>query len=345
MDGVVARRAGDGVGRRDLTRDGDTGRQCRCIDVLEAGDVGGIRRRLIGCGQIDRRATEHDQRVCPGAAGDGGLGAAIVDGVVAATAADRIGPASAVDRVGTRTARDGVGPAVAGDGDRLRRRQYRGIDALEIGDGNAVARRLIGPGRDGEIDRRYAAESSEDQGVRSRSGVQTTRFGAVVVDRVVARARRDRIGTTARIDRIVARAAEDRVGAGIADHADGLKAVQRGSVDVLEVRDRGAVRTRLVGGRRQVENGGRLQDQRVRPGSAVDGRLGAAIGDAVVASAGGDRIAPAQTVDRICARSADDGVARSRSLESDAGGASAGVDVAEVVDGRRVARRLIVSAL
>ena len=79
-------------------------------------------------------------------------------------------------------------------------------------DADAVARRLVGAGRDAEIDRRHAAAGGQHQRVGARAAIDRG-FGAAIRHGVVAAAGIDRVGAAGAIDRVVAGAAGDGVGA------------------------------------------------------------------------------------------------------------------------------------
>ena len=123
-------------------------------------------------------------------------------------------------------------------------RQRRRIDVLEIRDVGRVAGGLIGIG---EIDRRGILHH---QRVGADAAVDRV-FGAVIGNRVVARAGVDDVDAAAAVDDIVARARRDHVGRGRA--GDGQRRGDDRRVEVLEIGDADAVADGLVGSGRDRE--------------------------------------------------------------------------------------------
>ena len=184
--------------------------QRRRIDVLEVRDRRGIAGGLVGVGQVDRRGRSQDQGIVAGAAVDRDFGIVVGDRIVAGSGVDDIGAAAAIDDIVAGTRRNRVGRRRTRD--RQRGRNHRGIQVLEIGDGDRVAGGLVDAGRDGKIDRRDAARRRERQRVGSGAAIDR-RFRALVDDLIVAAAGVDDVSAARAVDRIVARAAGDRIGA------------------------------------------------------------------------------------------------------------------------------------
>ena len=213
VDGIGARTRRDRVGR------GRTGHDdaLRCIqdagiDALEVGNRGCIANRLVDARRhaevdaCDAARRLQDERVGTGAAVDTNFCAVVGNRVVAGPRIDDIGTAAAINRIGARTARERVGRSRTGDRDALRCAQCRGIDILEPGDIDRVARGLV---RIAEVDRRH---SLEDERIGSRATVDGD-FRPLVGDRVVTGTAGDHIGAAAAIDCIGACTARDDIGA------------------------------------------------------------------------------------------------------------------------------------
>ena len=337
IDGVVSRAADDRVGA-GRTRDRYRRRDRRRVDVLKVGDGRRIADRLIGGDrEIDGDADIQDQRVDAAAAADRGLRPVIIDRVVAGTGGDDIRAAVAVDGAGAGARRDRVGAGRAGDGQR--RRQRARVDIFKVGDGDAVARRLIDARRDGEVDRRRPARGVHDQRVDAAASVDGA-FRAMIVNGVVAYPRRDDVGATVAIDGVGALRPRDHVGARGA--RDRERVGDRGGVDVLEIVDLDAVAGRLIDARgdRKIDRAraaGIFEDERVVARAAVDRDFRASIIDGVVARAGVDDISAAIAVDRVVAGAARERVGACVSRQRDPGGEGGRVHIGEIDDGGRPA--------
>ena len=301
VDRVGAGAARDGIGSRG-TGDRDAVGQGRGIDVLETGDAGEIARRLVHIGQIDDGVGLQHQGIGARAAVDGRLGAVIGDRVIAGTGRDDVGAAAAVDGVGPRAGGDRVGTGRAGHCQRAR--QDTGVDALEIADGNRIARGLIGTGRHGEVHRRDAGCCRKHQQVVARTAIDGD-FRAMVGDRVVAATRRNDIRTPGTVNRVGAHAAGNDVRAGRASDIDGLARGQPRSIDILEPRHCCEITECLIGSS-QTDRRSRFQNKRVCASATVDRDFRTPVIDGIVASAGGDDIGATATVNGIGARASGD---------------------------------------
>ena len=336
VDGVGARASHDHV-RAQRTRDRDAREEMAGVDVLEIHDIGVVADGLIrAIGEIDRDDRVERERVDPDSAVERDFRSVIGDGIVARARVDDIRAAIAVDGVVTRARGDDVG---AGRADHVERRgQNGGVQILEIGHRDGVPRRLIGSRRQGEIHARHAAGGIENQTIDAGSAVDGA-FGPVIIDDVVAAARRDRIRAAAAVDRVVARAALQHVGAGRTRDRDARE--QARGVDVLEIDDQRGIAAGLIGGIGEVDRRRRLEDQGVDARAAIQGQLRAVIDDRVVARARGDDVGAAIAVDRIPPAAADDEVGAGRARDREALRQGARVEVLEIRDVDVVAKGLV----
>ena len=85
----------------------------------------------------------------------------------------------------------------------------------------------------------------------------------------------------------------------------------------------------------------RLQDEQVRPGTAIDLQFGAVIGDAIVACACGDAVSAPIAVDRIRARTSRDRIRCGRAVNSEAARKGARIKIFKVGDSDGIAARLV----
>ena len=334
IDGVVAGTAGDHVGARragDGHRRGDS----RRVDVLEIGDRSSTERQLVGVREIEDDRCIQDQRIGAGAAIDGGLRAVIGNGIIAGAGADDVRAAATIDDVVAGAGRDGVRARRARH--RQRGREDTGVYALEICDIDGVARRLIGAGRNRQIDRRDAARRGKHQHIGSGAAIDRG-FRAAIGDRIVARTGIDGIRAARSIDRIVARAARDRVGGRGTRDRDGRCNKRR--IDIQEVGDVDRVAGGLVGVA-EVDRGRSMQLQGIGSGSTVDGGFRTIIGDRIVAGAAAQGVGATAAVDRVVAAAAGNDVDAARARDRNAGRESRRVDVLEVGDRDEIARRLV----
>ena len=152
------------------------------------------------------------------------------------------------DRVGGRRARH-----------RQRRADPRSIQAFEIGDADAVARRLIRSGADGEIDRGDTAARGQHQCIGPEATVDRG-LRASVGHAIVSAAGADSVGPAGAVDGVVAAAAGDRIGRRRARDRD--RRGERRRVDVLEIGDVGRIARGHVG-IAEVDGNGGTQRQRI----------------------------------------------------------------------------------
>ena len=259
---------------------------------------------------MDSHRAAQYERVDAAAAVDRNLPAVIVYDVVAASGLDEVGAAAAVDRVAAGPADQHIGGAGAGEGERSRQR--RSVHIFEVHYDGRAARRFVGARPHGEIERGNPAGGLEGQRVDPATAVDRD-FRSVKIDGVVAGPGVDHIRAAGPVDRVIARAAGQQAGGRRADDPDARR--QRGSIDILEVRDGRRIARGLIRGIGEVHVRGGEHHERVRARAAVDLRFRAVIIDRVVARSGMDRIRAALAVDRVAAPAAEDLVGEQRALD------------------------------
>ena len=300
---VAARAADDDIGaRRADDADALSWPQRAGVDVLEIRDEGGIAEGLIGLAQVDVRGRVENQGVDAGPAVEGGFGSVVMNDVVAGPGADDVRAAAAVDAVVTRARRDRIRARGTRDGNR--RREDGGVEALEVGDVDGIAGRLVGSRDGGEVDCGDAARGRENERVDAGTAVEGD-FRAVIDDGVIAGPSRDDIGAAAAVDGVVPRAAGQDIRARRARQRNADH--ERGGVDILEVDDIRGSADDLIGVG-EVDIRRRVQHQRVVPRPAVDGDLGAVIMNDVVARSRVDDVGAAAPIDGVVARTRRDDV-------------------------------------
>ena len=338
VDSIVAGAGGDRI-RRRRPRDDDAGRDNGCVDVLEIGDVDRVADGLVGAGchaQIharDAAGIVDQQRIGAEAAIDQDFGASVVDRIVATSRIDDVGAAAAIDDIGARTARDHVGLCVARDRNALCGRKRAGIDIPEAGGIDRIADGLV---HGTQIDR---GDGLELQGVGAGTAGDGS-LGAAIGDRIVAGAGIDDVSPASAVDRVVAGASGDEVGETVTENIDPLRGAEQAGVDVLEVRHRDGVADGLVD-MSQIDIGRRSHRQRIDAGPRIDRRLGAVIGDRVVARAGVDDIGTATAINGVVAGAGQDRVGNARAGNGERGRQGAGVEILEIRDRDGIARCLV----
>ena len=339
IDGVVARAADQNVRSGGAEQaDAFVRAQRAGVDVLEIGDARGIADRLVREREVDVGGRRENERIDAGSAVDGDFGPVINHGVVAAPGVNDVVAAPAVDGVVARPGRNDVGARRARD--REGRGQRARVDVLEIGDGDIVARGLIGPRGRREIDRGRSARGEHDQSVDAGSAVDRE-LAAVIGHDIVAGARVDDIGAAASVEGVVARAAQDDIGAAGSRDRGALKGGEAGGVDVLEIDDIRDDAARLVEGVGEIDGRCDLEHERIIAGAAVDRDFRAPIVYEIVAAAGFDDIGAAAAVNRVVPRARRDRVGAGRAGDENTGGQDRGVQILEIDDGDIVARCLI----
>ena len=340
IDDIVARPRQDRIGG-GRSRDGQRRRDGAAIKVFEIRDAHDVADRLVrtcGDGEIDSRdaaGNRQHQRVGSGATVDRGFRAAIGDAVIAGTGIDDIRTATAIDGVVADAAGNDVDTGRAGDRDAGD--QLRGVDILEVRDRHEVADGLVGVG---EIDGRGDPQ-------QQRIGADATidrELGAAIGHRIVARAGVDDVGAAAAIDAVGARPCGDDIDRGRA--RDQQRRGRDRGVEVFEIRHQHAVARGLVRtcGNREIDRGDaarRGKNQRIGTGSAVDRGLGPMIDDRIVAAIGVDDVGIANAVNGVVAEAAGDDVRARRTGDRNPRRQGRGVDVLEIRDVGRIARRLI----
>ena len=337
MNRIRARTGGDDVVESGAGDD-DGSRQCGAVDILEIRDGDRVAGHLIGAGsrreiyRRNRRRAGENQRVGTRAAIDRNFGSMVDDAIRAGAAVDHVGAGSAVNHVGSRAADQRVGARRACQRDR--RRQSGGVDALNIRHIGGVAQCHVALG---EIDRYRRFEDKRVIGARAAVDRD---FGTVISDPVVAAACGDDVGAAAAIDGIFARAARQQIGGARPRDRRALRGGKRGGVDILEAADGRQIAARLVEPV-EIDRHARVENQRIRPGAAVDRGLRPAISDAVVARAGVDDVGAAAAIDRIRARARRDHIGDCGAEDADGCREDRRVHILEIRDDNGIAAGLV----
>ena len=246
-----------------------------------------------------------------------------------------------MDEIGARTRCDVVGGSRARNDQALRCVEDARINALEIGDRNSIANRLVDARRNAQIDAGDTAGRLEKQRVRTSAAVNRN-FGAVIGDRILAGPAIDDVAAAHAIDDVGASAAGDRIRRRRTRDRHALRGRQRRRINIFEIADIDRIAGRLVG-TGQVHGDSAFQNQGVIACPGIKRRFRSVVEHGVITRPSRNHVCATAAIDRIGSGTGRDGVGDGRADDGNGLRRSerARIDILEVRDRRRIADRLI----